>query len=212
MQDESSTPTKKCTKCGRELPATLEFFNGQSKTRDGLMYECKKCFAKRRATYNAAHRDEQHAYDKQYRATHAKEKSARAAAYYQAHREERIAYTARYRAAHPGYWAEYVASPAGHDIAMAHRRNRRARERGALGVHTPADVQAQRNRQHGVCYWQITDECRERGGKLGKHWHVDHVIPLARGGSNGPENLVIACPACNQTKSAKMPWEIGRLC
>ena len=36
---------------------------------------------------------------------------------------------------------------------------------------------------------------------------VDHYIPLARGGSHSRENLVAACAACNQKKSATMPDE-----
>lgn len=45
---------------------------------------------------------------------------------------------------------------------------------------------------------------------LGKR-HVDHVVPLARGGEHRPSNLAIACDKCNQKKGAKMPEEIGRL-
>jgi 5-methylcytosine-specific restriction endonuclease McrA len=33
------------------------------------------------------------------------------------------------------------------------------------------------------------------------------VIPLDRGGSNGPENIVIACPECNHSKHNKLPHE-----
>ena len=29
---------------------------------------------------------------------------------------------------------------------------------------------------------------------------VDHVIPLARGGSNADDNLVLACDPCNKEK------------
>ncbi len=34
-------------------------------------------------------------------------------------------------------------------------------------------------------------------------WHIDHVIPVAKGGSNDPKNLVLSCPACNLKKGAK---------
>lgn len=35
--------TKICTKCGRELPATSEYFHKNKRTPDGLYYRCKKC-------------------------------------------------------------------------------------------------------------------------------------------------------------------------
>lgn len=31
--------------------------------------------------------------------------------------------------------------------------------------------------------------------------HVDHVVPVAGGGSNHPDNLVVACASCNSGKS-----------
>lgn len=32
---------------------------------------------------------------------------------------------------------------------------------------------------------------------------VDHVVPLARGGTHDPENLVLACMACNCKKGVR---------
>jgi len=33
--------------------------------------------------------------------------------------------------------------------------------------------------------------------------HVDHIIPVAAGGTDSPENLTAACARCNQLKSDK---------
>lgn len=38
---------------------------------------------------------------------------------------------------------------------------------------------------------------------------IDHVIPVSRGGSNDPENLVAACLPCNLQKGARTPREAG---
>ncbi len=35
--------------------------------------------------------------------------------------------------------------------------------------------------------------------------HMDHVIPLARGGTHEIDNLVPACKACNLSKGSKLP-------
>ena len=37
--------------------------------------------------------------------------------------------------------------------------------------------------------------------------HVDHVFSKSRGGSNGLENKVLACPTCNIAKGARTPQE-----
>lgn len=34
---------------------------------------------------------------------------------------------------------------------------------------------------------------------------IDHLIPLAKGGSNGQDNLRLACEKCNSNKGNKMP-------
>lgn len=36
-------------------------------------------------------------------------------------------------------------------------------------------------------------------------FHVDHVVPLARGGEHAEHNLQLLCPTCNVCKSAKDP-------
>jgi hypothetical protein len=44
--------------------------------------------------------------------------------------------------------------------------------------------------------------CRYCGSMEGP-FHVDHVVSVKRGGSDDPENLVIACMACNLSKGSK---------
>lgn len=34
-------------------------------------------------------------------------------------------------------------------------------------------------------------------------WHIDHMNPISRGGSDDDDNLVLACARCNLTKSAR---------
>jgi 5-methylcytosine-specific restriction endonuclease McrA len=85
------------------------------------------------------------------------------------------------------------------DRIAAYHHNRRALALGNGGTHTFSDIQTQYNRQMGKCFY-----C---GKKVGNSYHVDHIVPLSKGGSNGPENIAIACPTCNMRKNAKMPEE-----
>lgn len=93
-------------------------------------------------------------------------------------------------------------------VRRAKNQRRRAREKNAPGRHGAADIRRQFAQQQGLCYW-----CRGKLETSGDNkFHVDHLIALAKGGSNGPENIVCACPGCNGAKSDKMPWEFaGRL-
>lgn len=83
-------------------------------------------------------------------------------------------------------------------ISMAYKARRRAQESGGI---TTADLAAWISEQSKVCHWCGVD-CNEA-------FHVDHVMPLARGGKHESENLVIACPRCNLSKSAKDPEEFA---
>lgn len=90
---------------------------------------------------------------------------------------------------------------------LALNRQTRANRRKAEGRHTAADIAALLDKQRnkcGICF-----------RKLSSKYHVDHVRPLAKGGSNWPFNLQILCQPCNNRKSDKDPisfaQELGRL-
>ena len=78
-----------------------------------------------------------------------------------------------------------------------HRR--RARKRAAGGQFTKADVLELLATQGGRCKW-----C---GENVREKFHVDHIVPLSRGGSNGRLNICVSCPTCNIKKGAKLPSE-----
>lgn len=178
--------TKRCTKCGEERP--LADFLKHARTKDGLQWKCKSCRTAYNLAYRAANRECLAAYRASYRAANREHLMAVSAAWQKANPERFAAYQAAYRAAHLKEKA-------------AHQRNYHARKKGNGGEHTVADVQAQYTRQKGTCFY-----C---GKELGKKYHVDHVMPLAKGGSNGPENLVVACPTCNLSKGDKHPMDFG---
>lgn len=77
---------------------------------------------------------------------------------------------------------------------------RRARKVGAVGVCSMRQWMA-RVEYHG---WK----CRYCGCTLTMAMLVqDHAIPLARGGSNWPSNMVPSCKPCNSRKNTKTLFE-----
>jgi 5-methylcytosine-specific restriction endonuclease McrA len=123
------------------------------------------------------------------------------------HLAKAVGYSRKYRAenrakvyaATKAWWA---ANP---DAMRAAAARRRAKKRSVGGTHTPADIAFKFESQKGRCYW-----CQQEleSGKF----HVDHIIPISKGGPNGPENICCACPSCNLKKHNKMPHEFaGRL-
>ncbi len=53
--------------------------------------------------------------------------------------------------------------------------------------------------------------CRYCHTPLGADKHLDHRIPLARGGTHQPSNVCFACPQCNHRKNAKIEAEFLEL-
>ncbi len=89
-----------------------------------------------------------------------------------------------------------------------YKRNRRARERGSGERHTASDIVdllVKQRHRCAICADKITEKTRQ----------VDHIMPLAREGSNGRRNLQLLCKSCNSKKGPKDPIEfmqsLGRL-
>ena len=61
-------------------------------------------------------------------------------------------------------------------------------------AHTEEDIACLRRLQNDRCYY-----C---GGSIHATAQVEHLDPLARGGSNGFRNIMLACPTCNSAKGA----------
>jgi len=103
-------------------------------------------------------------------------------------RDKASEYARKWRAKNPG-------------ASRAQNAKSKAKRLQAPGEFNNKDVNELFRRQNAKCFYC---ECKI---SRGVSWHVDHFIPLAKGGSNFPENLVLSCAFCNLSKSARLPWE-----
>lgn len=116
------------------------------------------------------------------------------AAWYEANRKSKLAAHAR--------WASENL-----ERLRANNHRRVARINGNGGSHTVADIRELLEIQGGICAG-----CRK---DIRAHYTVDHIIAIARGGSNDRSNLQLLCRSCNSSKKAMSPddWaaRIGKL-
>lgn len=187
---EDATQNYACKRCGEAKPATAAFFSRGSA--GYLMNICKPCDKARLAEFRAAKPE----YFKDYmrEAYHGRTMpksrvyvtdpntrtpAQRAHDWYSANKDRARSTLAAYRKANPLIVREQVA-------------RRRALRVGAVGTHTVVHIAAILVLQEGRCAYCAVD--------MGESFTVDHVVPLARGGGNGPDNLVCACGSCNSSK------------
>lgn len=205
-----------CRMCKHDFPETEEFFSFTK--RDGFTYVCRKCHSirshewyeknKERRNQKAkdwqdANRDKVRMYkrkayaanpqkererNQRYRRENAEQVSIRRRAFYVRDRERDSEANKRWRKNNPERARSYVA-------------NRRARKLSAPGRFTKQDIKQLFKSQKGRCWY-----CQK---SIENGYHIDHRIPLSRGGSNDPSNLVLACPSCNLRKGDRLPHEWG---
>lgn len=210
-------PRKCCTKCGVEYPATTDYFGKQKNGKYGVRADCKTCAnAKNRAYREAnpetaiawrdANRERINAQNREWKRVNAERHAEINKAYYAENREHHNAvvrdwYQVNRERVFLLHKAWHKENP---EKSRQYNNQRRARKAGSLENFTPADLELQYKSQRGKCW-----HC---GIELNNEYHADHLIPLAQGGSNAPDNIVCACATCNLSKGAKTvaQWK-GRL-
>ncbi len=178
---------KRCSKCSEEKPNTKEYF--YSNGRGGLRSSCKACDFNydhtSRPPYEVAKTEEYKAYRRATRKRYPQPNRIRYA--------DPVKETERKRT-----WRKN-----NRDKVAIQKRRRAARLSGAPGTFSLADIEIIRKQQKGCCWW-----CGRPLSQTGEH--IDHRVPVSKGGSNYPENICLSCPSCNIKKGAKMHFN-GRL-
>lgn len=99
--------------------------------------------------------------------------------------EKSRAYSKKYRLEHPEA-----------DVVKAH--NRRVRKINNGGKLSKGIIQKLLALQRGKC--AICKKSLKRTG-----FHLDHIVPICRGGKNTDSNTQLTCPTCNMKKGGKDP-------
>lgn len=177
-REEVLVPAEKCCGgCGQIKPAA-DFYPDRRR-RDGLHANCRACHRALTDQWKAKHPA---AVRRISRASYARN----ADACRRRSREWRAANNDRARA-RCAEWKRQNAAQ-----AAAIENVRRARKMGATGSATTEQIAARVAYYGGRCWM------------CGAPWeHVDHVKPVAAGGSNWPANLRPACAPCNLRKGSR---------
>lgn len=156
----------------------------------------------RGAAYREAHREELRAKALAYHAAHRDEVLRRNRARYQANRDAINAARAEWWRTHP--------EEARAQAARTRLRRQQAKTCDHAACLALGPVQLAWQTNPHVCYLCGTQLfLSSKPGELG-HAHLDHVMPISRGGLHCAENLRPACASCNHRKHKRTPDEFAR--
>lgn len=189
--------TKVCSQCELDLPLDCFSPNGER-----LRSNCRKCQAKKRKVFVSQNKDkvlEQNhlSYENNKTTILDKKKTYHIENrevildnhkdYYLINREAVLAKVIAYRKEHP-------------EVYRASNSKRRAQKRGAICDVTSAQIERLKKEYSYCCAYCgcQTDE--------NNPLHIDHMIPLSKGGQHLIENLLPACRRCN-LKKFNMGWD-----
>lgn len=160
--------------------------------------------------YGERTRQQKQEYDRLHYAANADKKRAATKAWATANKDRKRKADAAYRQANLDRLREaarnrYYANP-------DYWKSRAAERRAVLRSVSVERVERRDvyERDHGRC--QIALRCNGRrtlsyeGG-----WHLDHIIPLSRGGTHEMANVQVSCPACNLAKGDRAAGDQLRL-
>lgn len=188
--------TKLCAKCSTVKP--LDQFNKNKS--DGLQVNCRAC----NAAYREANRESRRIKDRLYREANRDKINKSKRESWNKYKEQNLIKRKLYVESNPEFVKEtmrkFHQSPKGR-ASHINERIKRLELLDSAGKVTKDDINS---------LLLSTTHCQWCDADLSKPdilTHIDHHIPLSKGGNNTISNLRAICSKCNLSKGAKMPEE-----
>ena len=202
--------TKTCTKCRELKPATLEFFHKDLEKKSGFKSQCIQC----RKKYYEDNCENLKQKSKHHRENNREYYLQKQKEYYWANPEKFIQRSTKWQQENPEKVAQlYMEWVQNNPEKRREYKRKSGRKRRALKLqneHSPYTEEEVLN-LYGtdchLCCQPIDLEAPRRTGL--PRWefglHMDHVLPISKGGSDTLENVKPAHGKCNINKGSKIP-------
>lgn len=204
--------TKACSKCGEELPLTIEYFSKAKNSKDGFNVECKKCAAKRHKEYYESNKNKIVERVRKYRKYNREKIIKSLKKYYETNKDEFKQYYETNKDKRTKYYKKWCncnkekiaecnkkwrkANPEKGRMYVQRRRSRKSSLPSSLTLEQWDSIKSYFN--NSCAYCGIAEEKCLR--ETSQHLHQEHFIPLSKGGKYTYNNIIPACKYCNCSK------------
>lgn len=195
---------KTCSKC-KQLKLNTEF-NKATKYKSGLASQCRICsklyyqrhkesLSIKYKIYRENNKEQKKVADNNYRAKNKEKIKQQVKNYYLANKEKILSYYKSWKIS---------------DVGIASRKSshhkRKALMKKINGSYTKDEILLLFEQQKSQCIY-----CKTKLNKSGSNkYHIDHIIPLSKGGDNNIINIQLLCPTCNLQKHDSLPEDFAR--
>lgn len=214
---------KKCGKC--KIEKILEYFHKSKQSKDGLFIWCKDCVKKynqspKRKQYYRNYDKKPEVIEKKRRQNKLPERKQYRKNWRKTIKGKRLNKKYKQTQKYKNYMIKYNQRPKVKESKKLWKQNnlekvkaqdhkRRAIMINAPGEWTDKHINEMFIIQEGKCcfcknIFIPTKRCK-------KGYHIEHKIPLSRGGTNWPKNICLACPNCNHKKYMKTDEEFIKI-
>jgi 5-methylcytosine-specific restriction endonuclease McrA len=164
------------------------------------VYKQDPGYRERQRQYRAENRDKLDAKTAEWREANQEQFRAYHKAYQHANRHRTIERLKNWRTNNPERNKEYARAwrKANPHLLVIKEQRRLARIKGVGGNLSPGIHKRLMHLQKGLCI-----VCRTSLKEVRPH--LDHIMPIAKGGANTDDNVQLLCPTCNLKKNSKHP-------
>lgn len=200
--------SQKCIKCGNVYPLLPDYWSKKSSCVTGYQYECKKCKVIDSVERGRNNPERKKKNQENYRLKYLEEIRAKSRIYSRDNKDKarlreiqkRLNNPVQYKAIKKSKRFNYL------ELCAYHSQKRRCEKKGVATDYTFQELTTTFNGACFYCNMPIVRRKSERTNSLPLA-HLDHYIPLSKGGLNTLDNVVWACQPCNNKKGAKLPEE-----
>jgi 5-methylcytosine-specific restriction endonuclease McrA len=167
---------KKCSTC-KSVKSVMDFY-ADFRNQDGLCSQCSACMMITTIEWQKKNPDKVKKIGMDWAAANPQKVAAKGK---------------KYRQNHP-------------EVMRIHYQTRRSRKKSCGGKLSKGIVSKLLKLQHGKCACCGSQLVLLPSGKVdGKHVHIDHIMPLAKGGTNTDSNVQLLTSRCNLQKKDRHP-------